>query len=253
MKASVETANQIKWNRPNLLNTSSIVGCHIETGSEYLSTEHCYRLLQKIDSALLLFPQLLKDKSFLDKLLILQGPSFLSTLSELSLASELVRAGYNVSFERKFHGTSFINNRTVKRDVDLSVSDSKGNNFEIEIYTPYSPLEQSENGFLDLFDENYGFQVKVNNKSESKFGIENISGLSGKKILAVNEAFSEKRKISHHLSSCLEGGIPALSIKVPNEIDGLLIFSDAFDSDNSFWFTELLFSEKGIEHNHEVY
>ena len=176
----------------NLLNVSAMTGYSIRTGRDDTLFAHYRRLLQKLEVCLLAFPELPANKSFQDKITNLEGPYFLATMSELSLAYALHQRGYKVGFEMKYKLLTTLK----KRDIDLSVRSARGNTFHVEVYMPNQLLEPDNMDDLesddyplkviDLEQDDNSFEFKVRTKLTTKFGEEGFYGLTGRVCLAVN-------------------------------------------------------------------
>lgn len=221
----------------NLLNISVMTGYSIITGLDDNHFAHYRLLLQKLELYLLTF-DLRDDTSFQEKIINLETVIFLSTMSELSLAYEANRK-YKVSFETKFK--LLVTNK--KRDIDLSVRTAKGNPFHLEVYMPnklleayiVDDLEPDEYPFrvIDLEEHDESFEGKIKGKLLGKFGQDGFSGLTGRVFLAINNVYVDMLQIKDVLAPGTSD-YRALLKHLPEGVDGLLIFKDSFQSDDSF-------------------
>lgn len=192
-------------------------------------------IFRKLESYLDQFPDLLSDKSFINKIKNLEGLNFLSTLSELSLASYFLQQGFSIGFE-----TRFIRKDSGKRkDVDVTVQDKKGNSFHLEAYMP---TEQSFiDGFFDPHSEDHHLEFKIGKKLLDKFGTDGITGLNGQVLLAVNIAMFDMIRLK--LVTGLKINHKNLITFLPPDTHGFLLFHDDFATINSFQIIKLVEKE----------
>jgi hypothetical protein len=222
----------------NLLNISVMTGYSIITGLEDDHFTHYRRLLRKLNLYLRTF-KLKDDKSFQDKIINLEGVYFLSTMSELTLAYQANRK-YRVSFETPF---KLLATTPGKRDIDLSVHTDKGNTFHLEVYMPNKLLEvddpdefESDDFPLRVFglkQDDYDFEARIKSKLSKKFGQAGFSGLTGRVFLAINNVYVDMLQIRDKLAPGTSD-YRALLRHLPEGVDGLVIFKDSFESDDSF-------------------
>jgi len=130
--------------RLNILNTAAIIGHSHVTNQQTVVSVDAESIFQKINERLALFPTLLTDKSFQQKIKNLSEYSFLSCLSELSLAAKFKNLGFAIGFEIRFPQLS---NGNIK-DIDLSITDDSGRSLYLEVYMPVH--QTTEKGFLDF-------------------------------------------------------------------------------------------------------
>lgn len=215
----------------NILTLSYIIG-YEKFHKVAESTPITQLIFRKLESYLDQFPELLSDKSFINKIKNLEGLNFLSTLSELSLASHFLKQGFSIRFETRFvHKDSDI-----RKDVDLTVTDKKGNSFHLEAYMP---TEQSFiDGFFDPHSEDHHFEFKIGKKLLDKFGPDGITGLNGQVWLAVNVAMFDMIRLK------LATGLPInhknLITFLPPDTHGFLLFNDDFATIDSFQIIKLV-------------
>lgn len=206
----------------NLLNLSVVVGLHTEESEPNEIAAHAKKTLEALDGYLSIFPELLADKSFIDKLKNLEDMIFYSTLCELSIAKYFKEKGFLVGFETPFRQTGSL----PKKNVDLSITDADGNTFHIEVYMPANSTDID--GFFSPMEEDHHFEYKVMKKLEDKFGRNGIAGISGKVFLAINVSFYDELRIRGMLS----GGNVDLFAKakkhLPDGVDGAVFFTDEF-------------------------
>lgn len=196
------------------------------------------RLFDKLNAWLGRFPVLIRDNSFMSKIKDLEGFSFLSCLTELSLAAYLSENHYQLQFEKKF----FQNGKTDHNDVDLVATDKNGNSLNFEVYMPNSVSELTD--FFDGHGRDDLFTFKVIKKLKKKFGDNGFAGLSGKTLLAVNYAFCDDVYARAVLplmdnKTTFEG----LKVSLPAGVDGIMFFADSFDGEASFYLDTVLYTE----------
>lgn len=214
----------------NLLNLSVLTGYNLEKNFDDSMFAHYRRLLSKLDNYLKVFPDLLSDPSFIAKIKNIEQFNFLSVLTELSLSFYFKMLQLDIKFETPFN--QIKSNK--KRDVDITVSDSKGNNMHIEVYMPN---KQSEiDGFFDPNEDDHHFEYKIGKKLLDKFGENGISELKGTILLAVNIAFFDMLTIKRTIT--VKQDFIHLLQHLPIGVDGLLIFEDNFANENSFRFIQ---------------
>ena len=219
--------------RLNLLNVSTYVGFNLQESVSDPFSDHCKIVLAKCELYLKAFPGLKSNKSFKTKIKNIDTLSFLSTLSELSLAYELKKYGLSVKFESKFKQLTTQKDR----DVDISASDINNNEMHFEVYMPNKQSET--NGFFDFTEDVSHFERKIGHKLIDKFGQDGISGLNGTILLAINKIFFDTMHIRTALPF-FESGYENLIKLIPDGIDGLFIYEDGFGSDNSFKFENIV-------------
>jgi len=217
----------------NLLYVSVLTGKGLETQGEAEPYVHCKRLLQKLSLYLHTFPALKANRVFRGKVQNLNQLSLLSTLSELSLAYQLAAGGQQVKFETKFK----VGEASAEKDIDLSATDSNGELVHYEVYMPISQLEAD--GFLDLNQDDAYFEKRTKAKLWEKFGNGEITGLRGQIVLAINTAPFDTFRLKN-LLSLTASDAAKLRTLIPPYMDGLLLFDDGFESDNSFKFVRRL-------------
>ncbi|UYZ65310.1 hypothetical protein [Hymenobacter weizhouensis] len=217
----------------NLLNISIATGWGLENGREAEALTHYKRLLQRLSVYLAKFEKLKANRAFRGKVKNLSGTSLLATLSELALAYYLAGEGYEVKFETKFKRTDI----TTEKDVDLTVTDGRGQIAHLEVFMPHKTMDVD--GFFDLDEDDADFAGRVSAKLLDKFGSEGFSGLNGQVFLAVNKAFFDRIRLKDALSYTASD-YRALARLTPRHVDGILLFEDDFGSDNSFRLGPLL-------------
>ena len=217
----------------NLLNISIATGWGLEKGRKAEALTHYKRLLQKLSIYLQKFDKLKANRVFRGKVKNLAGTSLLATLSELSLAYHLEACGYGLEFETKFKRTDIA----TEKDVDLSVTDGRGQVTHYEVFMPHKAMEV--NGFFDLDEDDADFAGRIETKLLDKFGSEGFSELSGQVYLAVNKAFFDRIRLKDAFSFTASD-YRALTELTPRHVNGILLFEDDFGSDNSFRLGPLL-------------
>jgi hypothetical protein len=143
-----------------------------------------------------------------------------------------------VGFETKFK----LLNTLKKRDIDLSVQTARGNTFHVEVYMPNELLEADSTTDLepdehplkviDLEHDDESFERKIRNKLTDKFGQEGLSGLNGRVCLAVNKVYMDVLRLKGLLAPG-SSDFRALLQLLPQDVDGLLVFEDSFESEES--------------------
>lgn len=223
----------------NILNILSYAGLKLDNANSCMPFDHADIILTKLSKYLNKFPELIQDKNFKSKLINLEGLFFLSTLSELTLAYALEILGFKIHFEKKFK--QLTSNK--KRDIDIVISDKNGNNINIEIYMPVKQLEVS--GFFDPYMDDKIAKTKIQNKILTKFGEDDVSGLSGQIFLGVNLAFIDRInfKFENEFFNN-ESFYNQFSEEFPKEVDGLIFFEDSFSDIDSFRFWKIILKPK---------
>lgn len=143
------------------------------------------RMLSTLDRYLSDFANSEGVSRFLEPLLNVEGSSFLSLLSELSLAHHFYRTGWDVSFRVPFR-VDERGGRKAERDCDLVIQKENARVI-LEVYSPVQPLAVGDSGFLSMQPD--GLLDKVVKKLQKKFGPpgSTVRGLpSGPVLLAVN-------------------------------------------------------------------
>lgn len=217
----------------NILNASILTGWVKEGKFDDPISKHAYGLLQKLEMYLQGFPALKKSKAFRGKVKMLDGINFLATLSELSLAYKFQEFGYKVHFETKFKELSNNGNR----DIDITIFKNPNSQIHVEVYTPHQLADVQ--GFLEPTEEDDSFQYKIESKLTDKFGTDGIQGLQGTVLLAVNTIFLDMLQLKTALGISNENIFLQILKKQPASVNGLLIFTDQFGSDNSFRFDKM--------------
>lgn len=146
-------------------------------------------------------------------------------MSELSLAAYFKQQNLLISFEKVF--TRLESNS--KKDIDVTVSDTNGNSFHLEVYMPNKNVEAQ--GFFNPCDDDYHFSYKAGKKLLDKFGTQGIAGLNGEVLLAINSFFFEMHLVKQTIG--IDTDYSALIANLPAWVDGILVFRDDFLSRNS--------------------
>lgn len=221
--------------RLNILNTIILAGYGTDKIIDDIPFTHCRILLNKLELYLKTFPCLILDKSFKNKIKNIEGLFFLSTLSELSLAYHFKKSGFNIKFETPFRELT----SGKMKDVDISICDNFNNRFHLEVYMPNKQV--NTNGFFDPHQDDNSIVQKIEHKFLDKFGKDEVIGLNGKILLAVNIAFLDSLRIKINIPFCnRESILEDLNIKIPSHINGILFFEDDFSYNSSFQFYKLL-------------
>tara|TARA_R110000868_G_scaffold166310_2_gene400293 strand:+ start:703 stop:1539 length:837 start_codon:yes stop_codon:yes gene_type:complete len=219
----------------NLLITLIMVGLGISREISNPILNHSHKLLSKLNAYLDSLPSLKRDKNFNGKIKNLGGLNFLSTLSELSLADWLNDQGFQIQFETPFRQTISGKNR----DIDLSATDGRGNVIHFEVYMPNKQFDSD--GFFDPNEQDHILLRKIDKKLTNKFGTTDIEGLSGKVFIAINKIFFEIVHMKTVLPFFTNDQLFVnMANKLPNHVDGIFVFEDGFDRENSFKFEKLL-------------
>ena len=220
----------INESKLNLLNLSILTGYGLANNADDFMFAHYRRLLDKLNNYLATFPVLLSDESFIAKVKNIEQFSFLSLITELSLASYFKTLQLNIKFETAFR----LIKSNKKRDVDITVSDSKGNEMHLEVYMPN---KQSEiDGFFNPGDDDHHFEYKIGKKLLDKFGENGIADLKGTTLLAVNIAFFDMLQIKRTINP--QQDFTHLLQYLPTGVDGFFVFEDNFRDENSFRFIQ---------------
>lgn len=214
----------------NLLNLSILTGYSLANNADDSMFVHYRRLLDKLNHYLATFPVLLSDESFIAKVKNIEQFSFLSLLTELSLASYFKTLQLNIKFETAFR---LIKSKK-KRDVDITVSDSKGNEMHVEVYMPNKQTEID--GFFHPDEDDRHFKYKIGKKLLDKFGENGIADLKGTTLLAVNIAFFDMLQIKRTIDP--QQDFTPLLQHLTTGVDGFLVFEDNFGDENSFRFIQ---------------
>ncbi|MBL1410106.1 hypothetical protein [Sphingobacterium faecale] len=199
-------------------------------------------IVANLERWLACFPELLKDVAFHGKIKNLDDTSFLSTLSELLVAEHFRLLGYKIRFEHKFSIPATGGNR----DIDLTIESPTKETVHIEIYSPSMKIDD---GFGRLDDSDIPFSKKVAFKMNDKFGNDEISGLSGKILLAVDtykiDMFSVRKQILGKNNDALYSEMVNY---LPQAVHGYLFFYGNINAVESFIFEKLIFKpENGSE------
>ncbi len=239
----------------NILNATALEGLANEHKLDNPVLNHIKIVLSKTDLFLSSFSELKTDDSLKHKIKNLDGLNFLSTLSELSLAYFFKKLGYDILFEKKFIQSSTGRSR----DIDLVIKSGNNNELNIEVYMPnhrlnvdgfFDPNQDNPrlnvDGFYDPNQDDSLFIERINRKILQKFGLDGISGLNGKTLLAINKVFFDSVQVKTILPFLSNDTVYNDLIKLlPIDIDGLIIFEDDFGSKNSFKLERVLcISEK---------
>src|SRR5690606_33242872 len=127
--------------------------------------------------------------------------------------------GCKIKFEHKFSIPATGSNR----DIDLTIETPTKEIIHIEIY---SPSIKAEDGFSKLDDADVPFSKKAAFKMNDKFGTGEISGLSGKILLAVDtykvDMFSIRRQLSGKNNDALYSDMVTY---LPQAVHGYLFFN----------------------------
>lgn len=224
--------------RLNLLNVAALIGHSHITGYHTPISVDLANVFQKLNDWLGLFPPLLTDKTFLDKIRNLSEYSFISCLSELSLAATFKNIGFEIDFEIKFPQ---LLTKNIK-DIDLEIKDAFGNAMYLEVYMPVS--QTTEDGFFDIHNSDYYFNYKVSGKLSDKFANAELSHLTGKVLLAVNIAYFEDLYRNFALPvTNNEEVYQKLKFSLPDNIDGLLFFAETLKGDRGMYFDRILLKD----------
>jgi hypothetical protein len=157
-----------------------------------LNYEPAMNLLTFLEDSLKIFPELINSKEFKKNIKSLEEFSFLSFLSELSVARRYKSKGYDIKFNFKYK--KFLKNEVRDKDVDLEVADNNGNKIYIDVYTPYKRTDINGPGDLSIIEDKFRNQL-VNKQYDKFFGLA-PNQLNGKKILEVNCAYHDDSLIS---------------------------------------------------------
>lgn len=219
----------------NILNTTALIGYSVDNKIDDVLFTHYRMLFDKLELYLKTFPDLIFDKSFKSKIKNIESLFFLSTLSELSLAYHFKKSGLNIKFETPFKE---LTSGKVK-DVDISIYDEFNNQIHLEVYMPNKQV--NINGFFDPHQDDNSIVQKIEHKFLDKFGKDEVIGLNGKILLAVNIAFLDSLRIKTNIPFCdRESILEDLNIKIPPHINGILFFEDDFSNNSSFQIYKLL-------------
>jgi len=230
---------QAYWDDPerklNMLLAAIMIYANDSDPSDFM--QHGVGLFEKLNGWLDRFPALIRDKSFMGKIKDLEGFSFLSCMTELSLAAFLADNHYTIQFEKKFlqHG------KTAKNDVDVSATDIDGNTLNFDVYMPNYGSELTE--FFDGHGQDNYFTYKVAEKLKGKFGNNGFSGLSGKTLLAVNYAFCDD-VYARALLPLMDNRatFEGLQVSLPLGVDGILFFADNFNRGTSLHLDTVIYT-----------
>jgi hypothetical protein len=197
---------------------------------------HGVNLFERLNKWLGRFPELIRDRSFMGKIKNLEGYSFLSCLSELSLASYLADKHYSVQFEKKF----IQQGKTTANDVDITATDSERNIVNFEVYMPNYGSEPAN--FFDGHGQDGYFSYKVVEKLKNKFGDRGFSGLSGKTLLAVNYSFFDDVYV-RAIMPLMDNKVTfeGLRVSLPPGLDGIMFFADNFNAGESFYLDTVMY------------
>jgi len=230
---------QAYWDAPerklNMLMAAIMIFSNDSDSNDFM--QHGVNLFEKLNGWLGRFPVLIRDKSFMGKIKDLEGLSFLSCMTELSLAAFLSDNHYSIQFEKKFlqHG------KTNKNDVDVSATDADGNTLNFDVYMPNYGSELTD--FFDGHGQDNYFTYKVSEKLKGKFGNNGFSGLSGKTLLAVNYAFCDD-VFARALLPLMDNRatFEGLQVSLPMGVDGILFFADNFSRGTSFHLDTVIYT-----------
>ncbi|GAB2972120.1 hypothetical protein GCM10027049_02210 [Mucilaginibacter puniceus] len=244
-KAIVSTAGgfQAYWDTPerklNMLIAAVMIYSNDVSTNDFM--QHGVGLFEKLNKWLGCFPFLVRDPSFMGKIKDLDGVSFLSCMTELSLAAYLAEKGYTIQFEKKFLQHGKVN----KNDVDVSATDSNGNTLNFDVYMPNYSSELTE--FFDGHGQDHHFTYKVTEKLKGKFGNNGFSGLSGKTLLAVNYSFCDDvyaRSVLPLMDNF--STFKGLQVSLPDGVDGIMYFADNFNRGTSLYLDTVIYAGEPV-------
>ncbi len=220
----------------NLLSLLFYGGFEHNNKTGFKPYQYAIQLIDTLNQYLIEFEELALNLTFRNKIKNIDGFNFFSTMSELSISHAFKKTGNTIEFD-----FDYLKSNGKKKDIDIKISNQLGN-FFFEIYTPNDSFEI--NGFFDPSEFNQKFSKKLTEKIHDKFSKIDERSLNGKRFLVANAMYSQGIMINY-LTLNIDKYLSQLIKILPDDIDGLLIFTDDFSSLNSFKEIRTIIKENG--------